>query len=83
MAKIRKELTDRQWNKIKFFPDRIGLKGRPPNNHLIMLNTILWILRTWTPWRDLLSQYGSWKSVYTRFSRWSKSGLWDDIFAHI
>jgi putative transposase len=35
---------------------------------------MLWILRTGAPWRDLPSEYGPWKSVYTRFSRWSQAG---------
>ncbi len=81
---IRKQLTNKQWNKIKcFFPDRTGLKGRPPKSHRMMLNGILWILRTGAPWRDLPSYYGPWSSVYSRFRRWSKAGLWDEIFAHI
>lgn len=81
---MRKELTTNQWNRIKsFFPDKTGERGRPPKNHRMMINAILWILRTGAPWRDLPHRYGSWKSVYTRFSRWSKSGLWCEIFAHI
>ncbi len=47
MIKIRKELTNKQWKRIKiFFPDKTGQKGRPPKNHRMMLNAILWILRT-------------------------------------
>jgi len=81
---MRKELTNKQWDRIKsFFPDRTGQKGRPPKSHRMMINAILWILRTGAPWRDLSPKYGSWKSVYTRFSRWSKSGLWEEIFIHI
>ena len=30
------------------------------------LNAVLWILRTGAPW----------KSVHTRFTRWSKQGIW-------
>ena len=84
MIKIRKELTNKQWKRIKiFFPDKTGQKGRPPKNHRTMINAILWILRTGAPWRDLPSCYGPWESVYTRFRRWSKAGLWDEIFNHI
>ena len=48
-----------------------------------MVNAILYVVRTGIPWRDLPLQYGPWKSVYTRFRRWSRSGLWDKIFSHI
>ncbi len=81
---IRKELTENQWNKIKnSFPDRSGKRGRPAKSNRLVVNAILWILRTGAPWRDLLSYYGSWKSVYTRFSLRSKLGLWDKIFSQI
>ena len=84
MKKIRNELTNYQWNRIKhFFPDKTGQRCRPPKNHRMMVNAILWILRTGAPWRDLPSHYGPWESVYTRFRRWSKAGLWSEIFNHI
>jgi putative transposase len=45
-----------------------------------MLEAMLWVLRTGAPWRDLPSAYGSWKSVYTRFSRWSSQGVLARLF---
>ena len=41
---------------------------------------MIWVLRTGAPWRDLPSAYGSWKSVYTRFSRWSAQGVLAQLF---
>ena len=32
------------------------------------------------PWRDLPERFGSWNSVYRRFRRWAKAGLWQSIF---
>ena len=31
------------------------------------------------PWRDLPDQYGPYTTVYNRFNRWSKAGIWDDV----
>ncbi len=45
----------------------------------MVLNGILWILRTGAPWRDLPERYGSWKTVYSRFRRWQQAGVWDRI----
>jgi transposase len=45
-----------------------------------MLEAMIWILRTGAPWRDLPSEYGSWKTVYTRFSRWSGNGVLESVF---
>lgn len=40
---------------------------------------MLWVLRTGAPWRDLPGAYGCWKSVHTRFLRWSKAGIWQIV----
>ena len=32
------------------------------------------------PWRDLPEEFGSWNSVFRRFSRWSRKGVWWRIF---
>src|ERR1700720_4550825 len=44
------------------------------------INGILWVLRTGAPWRDMPERYGNWNSVFVRFSRWSKLGVWDAAF---
>jgi transposase len=52
-----------------------------------MVNALLWILKSGAPWRDLPSRYPKWKSVHTRFLRWSRTGVWkrvlDEIAAEI
>ena len=53
--------------------------GRPAKNHRIVLNGILWVLRTGAPWRDLPDRYGAWQTVYSRFRRWRDAGVWDRI----
>lgn len=44
---------------------------------------MLWILKTGAPWRDLPERYGNWKTVYSRFRRWQKAGIWDRILTEI
>ena len=46
-----------------------------------MLNGMLWILRTGAPWRDLPERYGRWNSVWRRFSRWRRAGVFDRVLA--
>ena len=80
----RFELTDEEWNQIKdFLPPERGRRGRPSKCNRLMLNAMLWIIRTGAPWRDLPEHYGSWKSVHTRFSRWSKQGVWAKVLENI
>jgi putative transposase len=51
--------------------------GRPAkiSDYQIFCAT-LYVLRTGAPWRDLPPCYGYWHSVYLRFSKGSKRGLW-------
>ena len=32
------------------------------------------------PWRDLPSEFGNWNSVFQRFRRWAKKGVWERVF---
>lgn len=41
-----------------------------------MVSGMIYILRTSCPWRDLPDFFGPWSSVYTRWRRWCRSGLW-------
>jgi transposase len=42
--------------------------------------SIFYILRTGSPWRDLPERYGPYTTVYNRFNRWAKAGVWVNIF---
>jgi transposase len=73
----RKPLTDAQWSLLEPFLVRKDSKaGRPPKDTRRKVDAILLVHRTGMPWRDLDGDYGPWESVYTRFRRWSMSGVW-------
>ena len=44
-----------------------------------MLNGIFFILRSGMPWADLPERYGPYTTVYNRFNRWRKAGVWDRL----
>ena len=68
----RHAITDEQWALIKgLLPKR----GRRAKNRLFV-DAIFWMAKTGAPWRDLPERFGPWNSVFRRFSRWSKSGIW-------
>ena len=76
----RGDLTDAQWRILDpLLPDR-GERGPEIEDVRRTVNGILWVLRTGAPWRDMPERYGNWNSVYVRFSRWSKLGVWDAAF---
>ena len=79
-AMLRSFLTDEMYAKLEpFLPPERGGMGHPPNPHRPIIEAILWKHRTGAPWRDLPAEYGPWNSVFTRFNRWSKVGLWQAI----
>ena len=78
----RHELTDDQWAALApHLPPQRAATGRPAKDHRTVVEGILWRLRTGAPWRDLPDRFGSWKTVYSRFRRWQRAGVWDRVLA--
>jgi len=78
----RGEMTERQWQQIKpLLPPQTPHTGRPAIDHRLIINGILWILRTGAPWRDLPERYGAWSTVAGRFYHWRKINLWQEVLA--
>ena len=78
------DLSDRQWTRLRpLHPPQKPRTGRPAKDQRTVINGILWIVRTGSPWRALPACYGSWKTVSSRFYRWQKAGIWDGILAAV
>jgi transposase len=78
----RHELTDEQFAKLApLLPPEKPATGRPNRDHRTVLNGILWRLKTGAPWRDLPERYGNWQTVYSRFRRWQRAGVWARVLA--
>ena len=78
----RHELSNGEWQRIEpHLPPRKA--GAVRKDDRIVINGILWKLATGAPWRDLPERYGPWKSIHTRFRRWTAAGVWDTLFAAI
>ncbi|HPZ83216.1 MAG TPA: IS5 family transposase [Thermogutta sp.] len=73
-------ITDEQWEKIAGSFDPPAKAGQSRRDRRVIVEAILWILRTGTAWRDLPSEFGPWQTAYRYFRTWSKSGLWQRIF---
>jgi transposase len=48
-----------------------------------VINGILWVLATGSPWRDLPERYGPWPTCYERFSRWAQDGTWEQLLGGV
>jgi putative transposase len=81
MDEVRLVLTDRQWLLIEtHLPGKAIDPGRTAQDNRLFVEAVLWIVRTSSPWRDLPSAFGKWNSVFQRFGRWSKAGVWWNLF---
>ena len=75
----RFDLTDVEWEVIApLLPNKP--RGVPRTDDRRVLNGIFYILRTGSPWRDLPERYGPYTTIYNRYNRWAKSGVWLRIF---
>lgn len=81
MDGVRLVLTDQQWSLIEpHLPGKASDPGVTAKDNRLFVEAVLWIVRTSSPWRDLPPVFGKWNSVFTRFSRWSRDGVWWALF---
>ena len=74
-------LTDVQWEKIAdLLPGKPGDPGRSGADNRLFVEAVLWIARTGAPWRDLPAMFGNWNSVFQRFRRWARKGVFERLF---
>jgi transposase len=75
---MRYDLTDFEWSVIEpLLP--MDRRGPKPKNNRQIINGMFYILRAGSPWRDLPERYGPYTTVYNRFNRWRKAGIWDRL----
>ncbi len=81
MGRGRYALRDDQWEKIKdWLPGRRETVGVTAKDNRLFVEAVIYRYRAGIPWRDLPERFGDFRVVHTRFSRWSKKGIWERIF---
>ena len=73
------DLSDGQWQVVRGLLPKRASAGRPPIDRRIVLNAILFVVRTGCQWRQLPHDFPKWKTVYTVFWRWRKQGVWERL----
>ena len=73
------DLTEAQWAQLRPLlpPPGIG----PPLRHeqRVLVNAILYILRSGGPWRLLPHDFPPWSTVYHHFRKWRNEGVWQEV----
>ena len=61
-----------------FFPLAHGV---PRVDDRRVVSRIVYVIRNGLQWKDAPKEYGPYKTLYNRFMRWSRLGVFDRIFA--
>jgi transposase len=73
-------LTEVRWAQLApLLPPQKPRTGRPALEHRRILEGMLWVMHTGAPWREMPAAYGPWQTIYGRYQRWRKAGLWAQI----
>ena len=73
-------LTERMWARLEpLLPSEQDRMVRPRLDNRLIVEAIIWKHWTGAPWRDLPEPFGPWNIVFTRFTRWNRSGVWQRV----
>jgi transposase len=79
----RHAISDENWERIKdLLPGQAGQPGVTAKDNRLFIDAVLWIAKTGAPWRDLPERFGNFNSVWRRFDRWARKGVWRKLFGH-
>ncbi len=82
LEKVRFVVGDAAWEKVApLLPGKASDPGATARDNRLFLEAVLWRVRTGAPWRDLPGGFGRWNSVFQRFRRWVKGGVFERVFA--
>ena len=74
-------LSEAQMRRIEpYFPLSHGI---PRVDDRRIVSGIIFVIRNGLRWRDAPSGYGPHKTIYNRFIRWSRLGVFNRIFAEL
>lgn len=72
-------LSDPEWSRIEPLLPR-GRRGARRVDDRRVISGIVHMLRSGARWRDCPPEYGPYTTVYNRFNRWSRQGVWLAMF---
>ena len=74
-------IKDEVWDRIApHLPGKVSDCGVTAKDNRLFLESVLWRVRTGSPWRDLPLFFGNWNSAFRRFRRWAQKGVFERLF---
>ncbi len=75
------EITEAQFKQVEHCLPR--QRGNVSLTNLQVLNAILYVAEHGCKWRGMPKRFGNWHTIYTRMSRWTKSGVLEYTFEQL
>ena len=72
-------LSDTEWKRLEPLLPR-GRRGAHRVDDRRVISGIVHMLRSGARWRDCPPEYGPYTTIYNRFNRWSRQGIWFEMF---
>ncbi len=82
MSGDRHDMSDAEWEILRSVLPQKHQGPRRVHDRRVM-NGILFVLRSGTPWRDLPERYGPYTTCFNRYNRWSRNGTWASIMERL
>src|SRR6266568_5692752 len=82
MAKQVYWLSDTEWRRIEPLLPR-GRRGAHRVDDRRVVSGIVHMLHSGARWRDCPEAYGPYTTIYNRFNRWSRRGVWENLFRQL
>jgi len=82
---IRKQLfwpSEAEWSRVETLLPK-GRRGARRVDDRRVISGIIYMLRSGARWRDCPPEYGPHTTIYNRFNRWSRQGIWLAMFKTI
>jgi len=75
-------LTNEQWARMEpLLPSDVRGKERVDDRRVI--SGILHVLKSGCRWKDCPPEYGPYTTIYNRFVRWARRGVWEHLFREL
>jgi putative transposase len=77
------DLTETQWQQIESLLPLPKKRGRPAVDRRLVIDALLYLLRSGCAWRLLPHDFPHWRTVYGYFRHWTEIGLWDGLWDYL
>ncbi|MBX9400886.1 transposase [Lysobacter sp. BMK333-48F3] len=74
-------ISSQDWSNIsQALPSNLAARARNhPKKYRGFIEAVLWVACNRAFWSELPKTYGPWRSIYLRYTRWVKAGIWGAI----